>query len=83
LLYRCRDVSREQQGTAHEAMADYERDCGRLLAAVPERGYTKLFEVLRRKVRQDRLVYLILAERSLIAGPPWFPARQARLGYST
>jgi hypothetical protein len=33
---------------------------------VPKRGDAKLHQVLRRQVRQDRLVYLILAEDGLI-----------------
>ena len=33
---------------------------------MPQRYDAKLLEVLRREVRQDRLVYLILAERGLI-----------------
>src|SRR5262249_29178044 len=36
------------------------------LTTVPERRYAKLLEVLRREVRQDRLVYLVLAEYRLI-----------------
>jgi hypothetical protein len=37
------------------------RNRSQQFTAVPERRYSKLLEVLRRKVRQDRLVYLILA----------------------
>ena len=33
---------------------------------MPERRYTKLLEVFRREVRQDRLVYLIFAECRLV-----------------
>ena len=36
------------------------------LAAVPERRDAKLLQVLRRQARKNRLVYLVLAERSLI-----------------
>ena len=36
------------------------------LAPVAQRGDAKLLEVFRREVRQDRLVYLILAECRLV-----------------
>src|SRR5262249_44570094 len=36
------------------------------LAAVPERNYAKLLEVLGREVRQDRLIYLVFAECPLV-----------------
>ena len=36
------------------------------LAAVPKRGDAKLFQVLRRQARKNRLVYLILAECRLV-----------------
>jgi hypothetical protein len=41
-------------------------DCIEELAAVPQCGDAKLLEILRRQVRQDCLVYLILAECRLI-----------------
>ena len=48
------------------------------LAAVPKRGDAKLLQVLRRQVRQDRLVYVIPfgdgACAAIISGVEVFPA---------